>query len=254
MCKTYIINLQQSNDRRDRMIKELNQLSLTDFEFISAINGKNLSPKEIQENYDSKAALDITGREFTRDEIGCALSHQKAYTALTKSNNKYALILEDDIDLSNDTPEILKCAEQWLDSNEPRILLLTSLKGFCTKPSFVLTKHYKMVDVKKAWSGMGYLLNQAAAEQLILVNRKIWLMADDWTEYKRNSNITVKGLDPWVIQHATELNSILEEDRKNSREKKSRTAKYILKKLRENIGLKIVEYAVWRPFKGFKKH
>ncbi len=254
MCKIYIINLQESADRRSRMIKELELLALTDFEFISAVNGKNLHPKEIQKNYDNTRALDITGREFTQGEIGCALSHQKAYATLLKSNNKYALILEDDIDLSSDTPEILQNAGEWLNSSQPRILLLTSLKGFCTKPSSILAKHYKMVDVKKAWWGMGYLINRAAAEQLISVNRKIWLMADDWSEYKRNSNITIKGLDPWVIQPAVALASILEEDRKNNRAKKTRTTKYIMKKLRENIWLKVVEYLLWRPFKGFKKH
>lgn len=254
MCKIYIINLASSLDRRARMELALGQLKLENYEFISAIDGRKMSAADVNEKYNCKKSLDVTGRGFSRGEVGCALSHQKAYRTLLGSDSDYALILEDDIELSVDTPEVLELIREWLVSSEPRVLLLTSLKGFCTKPSTILNSKYRMVDVKKAWWGMGYVINKAAAEKLIEVNGEVWLMADDWVEYKRNAGIMLKGVDPWLIKPAPEVESILEKDRKSVRAKKHRTWKYRAKKIRENVLLKIVEYFFWRPFKGYKRH
>ena len=94
--KVFIINLKRSVARRKSIEKECVRYKL-DYEFIDAVDGRLLSPTEI--------------KRHTRDlnyacrpgEIGCALSHIKAYRLMCDRGINTALILEDDAKL---TPEI----------------------------------------------------------------------------------------------------------------------------------------------------
>ena len=88
--KTFLINLDRSVDRLEVMKKRLADLGLR-FERVSAIEGSKVS----SESYHSQSPSPRYPHHLTPGEIGCFLSHKKCWEILIKSNEEWALILED---------------------------------------------------------------------------------------------------------------------------------------------------------------
>ncbi|MGD9659631.1 MAG: glycosyltransferase family 25 protein [Porticoccaceae bacterium] len=252
--KTYIINLPKDSERLERLSQRLGAAGLDHYQIVPAIDGRTLAATELAHRYDDSNAIKRSGRTFTPGEIGCALSHQKAYQSLLTSAAPWALILEDDAEFADALPPLLDRANQWLDNPEPRILLFTPLRAYLEKNAADLTPEYRLVSVVKAWDGAGYGINRAAAQALVAANNKIQLMADDWMAYRERAGVNIRGLDPWLIrQMPTEL-STLESERNRQRRHKNRILGYRLSKLRNNLLYKLREWLWWRPFCGLGSH
>ncbi len=105
-----MINLERSVKRRAYMERSLKAMGL-DFEYIPAVNGKGLSKEERAKLCD----LDAIAQHpewLTPGAIGCSLSHYHIYDKMVKEDVSYALILEDDVDLSAEVPRIIKEIEE----------------------------------------------------------------------------------------------------------------------------------------------
>nr|VFK42617.1 MAG: glycosyl transferase, family 25 [Candidatus Kentron sp. TC] len=249
----YVINLEDERQRLNTIRDFLRKVRLTPFNVIEAVNGHSLDPHTLVTLYDERSAIDRVGRRHTLGEIGCALSHRKAYGNLVSSEAPWSLILEDDAWLSEETRQVLENADRWLSGAHPRILLLTPLKTFLGKSARPLDNGHDMVDVLQAQSTVGYAINRAAASALISTNAPIRLMADDWVAYRRFSKLDIKGVDPWLICQS-DTSSGLEGERSLSRIRKQRTFRYRLNKLRDNIGIKLISWLWWKPFYDLRKH
>lgn len=98
-----LINLAESKERLSKINCRLAELGLN-FERIEAINGKLLSQETKDlltypfNHFESKVRFT---RELTDGEIGCFLSHRKCWERLLSSNENFALILEDDIEIAD---------------------------------------------------------------------------------------------------------------------------------------------------------
>ena len=90
--KVFIINLEKDKNRLDNIHKQLQTFSFIDYEKIDAINGNEL--------------INTHGNILKKSQIGCFLSHIKAVYQIIKQNLNYALILEDDITLSEWFPTL----------------------------------------------------------------------------------------------------------------------------------------------------
>ena len=77
-------------------------------EFVEAVDGLELSEATIKANYNDQGRNHTDPRRMTPTEIGCAWSHRKVYERLIDSEEKYALVLEDDTILP---PEIVPFLE-----------------------------------------------------------------------------------------------------------------------------------------------
>jgi GR25 family glycosyltransferase involved in LPS biosynthesis len=91
--KVYIINLERRIDRKNKILDELKKVGITNYEFITAIDGNNsIIHKKYKELKDEKKSkLKSSGH------LGCLLSHKKALNKAFADNNNQSLILEDDI-------------------------------------------------------------------------------------------------------------------------------------------------------------
>ena len=92
--RTFIINLKESTDRRQYMINEMKKTNL-EYEFFDAVNGRNI--RNIDEIYLREDSLKKIRKILTYGEIGCAMSHLLIYKKMIDENIEQALILEDDI-------------------------------------------------------------------------------------------------------------------------------------------------------------
>lgn len=118
MINTFIINLPKNSDRKLRITKEIKKLGNNIIpEFFEAIDGKqifdhteqNPSNKDLSNSLQKivKLTLKLGRHSFVADplspgELGCSLSHLNLYKEIVSRNLDTALILEDDIELSND--------------------------------------------------------------------------------------------------------------------------------------------------------
>lgn len=97
MLPIYIISLKQDIEKRQVISNTLEDFGL-EFRFIDAIYGKELS-NDILDSAKSNSRGNILRRGFlpTPNEVGCTLSHLKAYKEILDNNLNWACILEDDV-------------------------------------------------------------------------------------------------------------------------------------------------------------
>ena len=100
LIKIYIINLKRDFEKKVHMQNICKKFKLNP-EFIDAVDGKFLSRKEIKTVYSKEEAIKNIGREMTKGEIACALSHKSIYQKMIDDNIDNALILEDDVDFDD---------------------------------------------------------------------------------------------------------------------------------------------------------
>lgn len=99
----FIINLPKDKDRKVFMENQLQDLGLK-YEFIE---GKLGSDPDVVESCNDELAIKEHGKVLMIGEKGCAYSHRFIYEKVLKENIPYALILEDDVTLPKNLPEIL---------------------------------------------------------------------------------------------------------------------------------------------------
>ncbi|WP_370556836.1 glycosyltransferase family 25 protein [Edwardsiella tarda] len=99
----FVLSLYGST-RRQRILEQFQNIGL-DFDFVDAINGASLSIQTI--NAKNEVASARYRRVISAGEIGCALSHQKIYQLICDNNINYALILEDDVSITNDLIDVV---------------------------------------------------------------------------------------------------------------------------------------------------
>ena len=105
--KIYVISLKRLPERRKFMEAQLSTLGL-EAEFVESVDGLELSEETIKANYNDQDRSDTDTQRMTPTEIGCAWSHRNVYKRLIDSDEKYALVLEDDAILP---PEIVPFLE-----------------------------------------------------------------------------------------------------------------------------------------------
>ena len=93
---SFVINLKDATERWDHMTQALEKVGL-DYTRIDAVLGKMLT--EPISAFDERRFNIVDWQTQNYGEIGCYLSHIKALNTFIKSDFKYALILEDDVEL-----------------------------------------------------------------------------------------------------------------------------------------------------------
>lgn len=92
-----VINLKRRSDRKEYMTNLFKSIQFTDYEFVEAVDGKELKPTtELKDLFDGN---DFGSRSGV---IGCALSHYNLWNALLADTSaEYYVIFEDDVTLSS---------------------------------------------------------------------------------------------------------------------------------------------------------
>ena len=110
----YVISLKRTPERRLYVQRQLEALNL-DYQFVDAIDKRDLDFPEYQAEVANLLGIDKTiiekkQRGHFRKHYACALSHAKAYNLMVKNNDSAACILEDDVWITSDFPDVLHAA------------------------------------------------------------------------------------------------------------------------------------------------
>ena len=168
----FIINLEHEKEKKETMQKQLEKFGL-DHEFIGAVNGYELDDYEINKKYSQKKSIEVFKRELSRGEIGCALSHLQIYKKMLNENIEKAIILEDDVTLCDEFPNIIVNLDSILVSYE---CILLGYDDHIKKDIFLYTSFWgnkKFINkfklyrfVKVFFGTYGYIITNQGARKL----------------------------------------------------------------------------------------
>ncbi len=192
--QVFVVSLARSVDRRKFIAGQLDSIGLS-YKFIDAVWGKDVHGDPSM--YDKKKALKIELRDMTPGEVGCALSHQKAYDEIERMELPYAMIVEDDAVLSSDLPACLEALEPMIRPNDLIQLERCDVWKHGTDQS--LWGNYKIVQPMMVKYGSicqaaGYVITREAARTIRKMNRPVYVPADSWGQYRHVINF--RGVVP----------------------------------------------------------
>ncbi len=204
----YVINLDRSTDRLEKISAQLRQLNLP-FQRISAVDGKHATAAQ-------KQALNLNlykkrhGKMPTPGELGCYLSHYEAICMAAKSDSNFSLILEDDAILG-------ACLSNTLNalSTTPASWDLVKLSGVHSGTPIRVMPLSKgetlSVLLTKCTGASAYLINKKASlalrDGLLPMSLPIDHEIDKGWHYK----LQVRAVLPFPITHNTEAVSTIGE-------------------------------------------
>lgn len=197
--KVYIVNLKHNTERKEHILTELKKQNIKNFQIIDAVDGKKLKDKDLK-NFicSSEKKYNSLGQKLTLSQIGCAMSHINIYKDFIKSDESYALILEDDaIFLDNFSYNLQKFIIRNFKYKK-QVFLLSELKEFIKKPIDKI-ENYESVEVTNAFFTHAYIINKEAAKSIIKFNFPVKTVADNFVYFKIYCGINLVGLNPYLL-------------------------------------------------------
>ena len=193
----YVINLPTSIKRKEEMEKQLSKLDLV-FTFIVAVDGRNLDQLYIDKYYSSRETRKLHGRELTRGELGCSLSHISIYERMIKDGSNYAVVLEDDIYIGNSFREFIDLLPQLQSDDWEMINLISDTRSTpFGKPVFDIHRYSLFHSSSNRTAA--YVIKQSAAQKLLRYAYPIRFASDGLTGRFRETGVRLYGLSPNIV-------------------------------------------------------
>jgi hypothetical protein len=228
----YVISM--PNSPRVNVIKsQLTELRI-DFMIQEAIDGSKLSEESINELVDLKSCDARLGFRISKNLIGSGLSHRAVHKRAFDSNSDWALILEEDVSITNFNKEIIFSIIVNLDNSPTVVQLFTRASRMMRRSSVVeLSSSVVMYDFYNRIVGCGaqaYLINRKALK-LALASKKL-NGAPDWPPWSQDCKFL--GIYPWLFHETAEGSTVpLPKIHKYT---------YLLRRLTELTGLHYIYY------------
>lgn len=181
----FVINMDKSKNRWDLISRELASRHIP-VERISGVDGSKLSENELKTLLEPLSSRVKEGfpKGLTPGEVGCFLSHRECWKRLLQSDQKWALILEDDIILSERAAFFMN-SEKWIPEGSDLIQLhsLFSEKVYSIGPKTIdVGNGTELVEpIRPVPLGtQSYLISRSAAEFALEKSRKIPAPVDEF--------------------------------------------------------------------------
>ncbi len=250
--KIYVITLK--NSKRNVTIKRLKKLKLK-FEIIYGIDGSKLSKKRLLKITDSKNIKLNIGRKLSLPEIGTSASHLLIYKKIVKQNIKQAIILEDDVYLSNKF-------SKWIENNI--MVKDNEIISFHASPSGLIYKKNKKeiiigndtVNIHKSkthlYSCAAYQINFKTCLKILKITNNKVIGIPDWPFFTKKHRIKINLTLPFMSLIIDKGQSMLSESRIASMAPRRLNYKFVPKKL--IIVLKSILFISFMPYFFSKKY
>ncbi len=178
--KAYLINLDKDTERLAFFKSNFDRLEIP-FERIDAVDGRTFSEEAYQafmqtrpRNYNRD-----TSKPWLRGQMGCFLSHYKAWKKIAEGRENFCAVFEDDIHVLDDLKHVLQ-SDTWIPQNTDIIRLETSTNRVQLTSKPVLTyKKRNLYRVKStSWCAGAYIISRVAAQRLVALSEKYHEPAD----------------------------------------------------------------------------
>ena len=199
MPPVFVINLDKSPERMARTAKRLNELFIP-FERISGVYGAELSQEEIAQYYCPKLNKKNYRRPLGLGEIGCYISHIKAWQTIVDRKLTCGLILEDDIVIEEGLADLTKELGRLSDTFDI-VKFFNKKKNPKIVDSVDFARKYKLCRFKKIPIGnYAQLVSLAGAKKLLKTYEKFGRPVDEDLQHWWESDTNVIGVMPSVVR------------------------------------------------------
>lgn len=194
----FVINLSSATSRWHTASRQLEQHGIG-FERISGVDGPRLSPAEIARVYDAKRNRRIAKAPMAPEEIGCYLSHIRAWQRIGELGLTGAFVLEDDFVAATKLPDVLRSIpalpENW---DIIKLHCGSAVHGWKLQP--LVPGHDLFELAKVPIRTLGYAVTGRAAallvEKSVPFARPIDIDHKHWWE----AGLKIKGVYPPVLE------------------------------------------------------
>jgi len=192
------------------------------FEFIEGVDGRLFSEEELQKVFDKEKSYNYykwyrnragtADIALSRGEIGCTLAHRKVFLKMVDENIDRAIVLEDDVFVTEDFLPIVEKIIACLDCNSVEENLVIKLDDTMSNPYgvFVKLKNFlvrflrpvqiridkELAIVKTVMNfggAQGYYIDNKAASTMLNLNYPVFVISDEWNYFARF--VTVRALN-----------------------------------------------------------
>lgn len=209
----FVINLDKSPERMVRIAKRLNELFIP-FERISGVYGAELSQEEIAQYYCPKLNKKNYRRPLGLGEIGCYISHIKAWQTIVDRKLPCGLILEDDIVIEEGLADLAKELGRLPDTFDI-VKFFNKKKNPKIVDSVDFAGKYKLCRFKKIPIGnYAQLISLSGAKKLLKTYEKFGRPVDEDIQHWWESDTNVIGVMPSVVRPNESAQSDIDEQGK----------------------------------------
>ena len=199
--KILVINLDSSRSRWQTALRQLNRLASPDLiiERVSAVDGSTLSTSELGRHFDRPLNQQQYHKTLNKGEIGCYLSHRKAWTQIVSEKLDFALVLEDDFVCSTQLEALLDSVaaikQSW------HCIKLTEHPVKRKELSSQNVGAFRLVTYDKVPARTcAQLISQAGAQRLLAASEKFGRPVDIDLQHWWEHELIVLGLKPYIFQ------------------------------------------------------
>ncbi len=238
--RIYCLSLEECHERRRNILEECGKYGL-EVEFINAVDGKKLSEQTMLD-----LVFDPQHTMLTAGEIGCALSHIKAYEKLLADECSMAFILEDDAVFKLNPRPFLEAAA-LADPQQPDVFLISENKKYLAHKGRQLGG-IMFYPIFHAQTAHAYIITRAAACNLALFLKPVRFVANCWKYFARCGVVNVWTCNEvFVAQERNRFASTLSPDREPILHSPKR--KRFLRRINSMMPLSNrIKYVLWRLF------
>lgn len=195
----YVINMANNTNRMMHVTSQLNELGIP-FTRFEAVNGRALTPDQIDAIYDPVANLTRARHPMIKPEIGCYMSHIELWKIIAQSDAQGGVILEDDFSCASDLQAVLDALTT--DGGTWDITKLFSarkqqkifgLRSLCHGRGLGLP--YKVPNTM-----LGYVIRRNAAKRLANNSLPFSRPVDEDHKHFWEQNLRVKMVSPPPLQ------------------------------------------------------
>ena len=183
----------RSPGRREKVVRELSGIRQP-WEFLDAVDGSTFSPS--RNEYDRDKVVRLLGFELTKNEIGCFLSHKKAWSRCVESNRP-TLVFEDDFVLNDNFDDALDIALNKYTSWDILRLQGIADSDYTEKAGF--GKNKVVINHSDPVGATAYMVTPNSARILLQKSRQIFEPLDHFLEHKQFHGLQVYALIPYPV-------------------------------------------------------
>lgn len=189
--KVFVVNLEKNIARMDFMHEQLCRLKV-DYERIPAVYGKSLSAQDRSIMFSAFKSFLAMGVRLTDGEIGCALSHIAIYRRMISECMHMAIVLEDDVVLSDLFPRQILKASVLIDQTRPQVVMFSASNDTCKMEE----SESDMQRVSRVSCTDAYLITLPAAEIILKANYPVVTVADCWMRWAKRFGLELYRMCP----------------------------------------------------------
>lgn len=199
----FVISLKSDEARREKLKERFKNYG--EFKLVEATDGRAMSAKEYY-GY-ALPGLEAYGRLLSPSEVGCSLSHVRAYEEFLKSDASFALILEDDV--IGDESGVKKAFETAAKMDAGSALVCGAqdgLEGRFSAFGKKLDEDFWLVSKRSygtIYRAAAYVLDRRAAEAILQTHKKALCVADFWQILLLKNGLKMYFSD--IFAHPTDL-------------------------------------------------